>query len=130
MPWNLNGITSLANLVTSPSEVNQTAIQWLELTVEGHTQVYKSSTLLPAHGDCISDRSHCEAQHVKVLVNLLDWGTQTRPWHETLPLTEGDVQSTFQGATLQTNIRTHRYMHTHTHIMEPAILNIGVPLAE
>ena len=86
-------MTSLANLVTSPSEVNQTAMQWLELTVEGHTQVYKYSTLLPAHGDCISDRSRCEAQHVKVLVNLLDWGTQRRPWHETLPLTEGTFKA-------------------------------------
>ena len=61
----------------SPSEVNQTAIQWLELKDSArHIQVYKYSTSLAAHGDCISDRRRCEAQHMKVLVNFLDWDTQ------------------------------------------------------
>ena len=68
----------------SPSEVNQTAMQWLELKDSGrHIQVYKCSTLPAAHGDCISDRRCCEAQHVKVLsciricVNSQMWVTTT-----------------------------------------------------
>ena len=52
-------------------------MQWLELKdSERHILVYKYSTLLAAHGDCISDRKCCEALHMKVLVNLLDWDHQ------------------------------------------------------
>ena len=40
---------------------------------------WKYSTLLAAHRDRTSGRSHCEAIHVKV-VNLLDWGHQRNTW--------------------------------------------------
>ena len=52
-------------------------MQWSEIKDSGsHIQVYKYSTLLAAQGDYISDRRRCEALHMKVLVNLLDWDTQ------------------------------------------------------
>ena len=63
-----------------------------------------------------SDRKCCEALHMKVLVNLLEWDTlrdhvvktlwQVSTNGHTVPLTEGDVESTFQGVTSQTKYWT------------------------
>ena len=93
--------------------------------------------LLDRGFDCISDRKCCEAIHMKVLVNLLDWDHQrnTLPWDDcdrwvnmaTLFHTPRGMFKEISRCNFTESIRTHRYTHSHTHLMEPAVLNIGIP---
>ena len=84
-----------------------------------------------------SSTCQCHVVHWSLVVmgSLWDHQRNTLPWDDcdrwvnmaTLFHTPRGMFKEISRCNFTESIRTHRYTHSHTHLMEPAVLNIGIP---